>query len=127
MIYGIGTDVVDIKRIEKLLTKFNERLINKILSSNEQQQITNYPHHNFISFVAKRFVAKEAFAKACGTGLITPITFKNITITNDHLGKPIFVFAPAVNNWLQMRNIRSWHISICDTKYLANACVVLEC
>ena len=77
-------------------------------------------------FLAKRFAAKEAFAKALGTGLREPATFQNIGITHDDLGKPVLDLAPPLQKLLDKKGIIQQHLSISDEKALAAAFVVLE-
>lgn len=124
MIYGMGHDLVDNDRIGKLLDRYGQKCINRILSIDEQEVFRQ--RSNKINFLAKRFAAKEAFAKACGTGIRQPVTLNNISIINDSLGKPIFKFAPQLQIWLSDRNITNCHISITDTKTSSSAFVILE-
>ena len=86
MIFGIGTDIVEIQRIEKIFSKFNNRFAKKILSKKEYEafQISNAPAH----FLAKRFAAKEAVAKALGLGFRDPISFHGIEVDHNDLGAP---------------------------------------
>lgn len=89
MIIGIGSDIVQISRIEKLLEKFSMHFLNKILAA-EEIDIYNSLHPKFhASFVAKRFAAKEAIAKAFGTGIGVSIKLHDIIITNNNIGAPI--------------------------------------
>ena len=124
MIYGIGHDIVENKRIANLIKEHGDRFLDKILSKQEheiyEQQINN------VNYVAKRFAAKEAFAKGCGTGLRSPIVMRNISVLNDELGKPYFVFNDSINFWLMVRKICSCHISISDDELMSSAFVVLE-
>jgi len=76
--------------------------------------------------LAKRFAAKEAFAKALGTGMRHPATFENIQVAHDDMGKPVLKFGAELNALLQQRNIRYTHLSISDEKAFATAMVVLE-
>ena len=85
-ILGIGTDIVNIKRMEKSLKNNNKKLINKIFSKKEIKYCKKKP--NKYSYYAKRFAAKEAFSKALGTGIRKGIAFKDIEVFNDTLGKP---------------------------------------
>ncbi|HQR51014.1 MAG TPA: holo-ACP synthase [Methylophilaceae bacterium] len=124
MIHGIGTDIVEVSRIEESLVRFGETFAQRILSEREwldfeQSQIK-------ARFLAKRFAAKEAFAKALGTGLRAPATFGNIGIAHDDLGKPVFDLAPELQACLEQRSICACHLSISDEKALAVAFVVLE-
>ncbi len=87
MILGIGVDLLNINRVEKLYSKFGDKLADKILS---EEEFGNYKKSkNKINFLAKKFCAKEAFSKALGTGIGRGINFSDITISNDILGKPI--------------------------------------
>lgn len=124
LIYGIGHDIVDNQRIKYLLEKYGNRFLNKILSSTEQQYLLI--NNNLPNFIAKRFAAKEAFAKACGTGLRTPILMSNITINNDHQGKPYLVFSSNLQHWLVQQHIGKCHLSLSDETNLSSAFVILE-
>ncbi len=85
-IFGIGTDIVNIKRLEKSLKKNENNFKKRIFSEKEivYCEKKKYPY----SYFAKRFAAKEALSKALGTGIRKGINFKNIVISNDMLGKP---------------------------------------
>ena len=75
---------------------------------------------------AKRFAAKEALAKAFGTGIRHPVSLSHIRITHDHLGKPYFTFHPALNELARNEGITRHHLSISDELNLACAFVILE-
>jgi len=85
-IFGIGTDIINIKRMEKSIKKNGDNFINKVFSKNEILYCKK--KKNPFPFYAKRFAAKEALSKALGTGIRKGIKFKNIEITNDNFGKP---------------------------------------
>ncbi|NOT14904.1 MAG: holo-ACP synthase [Methylotenera sp.] len=124
MIYGIGTDIVEVGRIETSITKFGDDFAKRILAESE---LASYAKSNIKArFLAKRFAAKEAFSKAMGTGLRAPVLLENIAVTHDDLGKPILVLAPELKALMQAKNISVAHISISDEKNLAAAFVVLE-
>ncbi|HEY8354494.1 MAG TPA: holo-ACP synthase [Methylophilaceae bacterium] len=124
MIFGIGTDIVEVTRIEDSLARFGNAFAERILNEAEWQSYvqSNTPAR----FLAKRFAAKEAFAKALGTGLRGPATFQNIGVTHDDLGKPVLDIAPELQTLLDEKGVRSMHLSISDEKNLAAAFVVLE-
>lgn len=124
MIFAIGHDIVDTDRIKVLLDQYGNTFLKKILSLEEI--IVYQTKNNNINYLAKRFAAKEAFAKACGTGLRPPILLPNISILNDSLGKPEFKFSDDIKNWLLDKKITSCHLSISDEKNLASAFVILE-
>lgn len=89
MIYGIGTDIVNISRIKKVFNKDPSGLISRILSKQEQEVIeTISDNDRKISYLAKRFAGKEALSKALGSGIGKDIAFKDISILNDSIGKP---------------------------------------
>lgn len=129
MIFGIGTDIVEVTRIEASITQFGDDFAKRILSAGELAGYLDLESKDSqvkARFLAKRFAAKEAFSKALGTGLRIPATFQNIAVSHDDLGKPILVLAPELQAYLQSKNITQAHISISDEKNLATAFVVLE-
>lgn len=124
MIFGIGTDIVEVSRIDASITQFGDDFAKRILADSEfpsylQSQIK-------ARFLAKRFAAKEAFSKALGTGLRAPATFQNIAVSHDELGKPILILSSELQTLLSCKHITQTHISISDEKNLAVAFVVLE-
>ncbi len=124
MIFGIGTDIVEVARIESSIEKFGDEFAKRILADSE---MTSYLDSKFKArFLAKRFAAKEAFSKALGTGLREPATFQNIAVSHDNLGKPILILAKPLQILLDTKQISQMHISISDEKNLALAYVVLE-
>ena len=125
MIFGIGTDIVEVARIEASLAQFGDDFAKRILAEIE---FASYQDSHIKSrFLAKRFAAKEAFSKALGTGLRAPATFQNIAVSHDGLGKPILILAKELQAFLAEKNIKNMHLSISDEKNLAAAFVVLEC
>ncbi|HQC30101.1 MAG TPA: holo-ACP synthase [Methylotenera sp.] len=124
MIFGIGTDIVEVARIEASIAQFGDDLAKRILAESE---LASYlASHIKARFLAKRFAAKEAFSKALGTGLRAPATMQNIAVDHDDLGKPILVLAVELQVFLESKHISKTHISISDEKNLAAAFVVLE-
>lgn len=124
MIFGIGTDIVEVARIKASLEEFGDAFAQRILAESE---FASYLASAIKPrFLAKRFAAKEAFSKALGTGLRAPATLQNIAVSHDALGKPVLILAPELQVLLQSKNITHTHISISDEKNLAAAFVVLE-
>lgn len=124
MIFGIGTDIVEVERIESSLSQFGDAFAKRIL---DEQELASYQASNIKArFLAKRFAAKEAFSKALGTGIRGVVSFQNIAVSHDDLGKPILVLAPELSAFLQEKQIVRMHVSISDEKNLAAAFVVLE-
>lgn len=124
MIFGIGYDIVSNERIHLLFKQFGVKFARKILS--EEEQAIFLLHQQKELYLAKRFAAKEAFAKACGTGLRSPITLTHISVLNNSLGKPELSFSPQIDIWLKHRNIKHIHISLSDEKEFSGAFVILE-
>lgn len=124
MIFGIGTDIVEVSRIEASIEQFGDEFARRILADSEFASYLQ--SHIKPRFLAKRFAAKEAFSKALGTGLRAPATFQNIAVSHDELGKPILVLANELQAFLCTKNIAQTHISISDEKNLAAAFVILE-
>ena len=126
-IFGIGTDIVNIKRIKKILKNNGSRFKNKIFSESE----INYceKKRDPGPFYAKRFAAKEAFSKALGTGIRKGINLKNIIIFNDVYGKPKIKLKGSTYNYLK-KKIKSKkyniHLSLTDDKPWAQATVIIS-
>ena len=86
MIHGIGTDIIDIKRIRRVIKKYGNRFKNRCFSVNEIE--ISEKRLNSIESYAKRYAAKEACAKALGTGLARGVFWKDIEVVNNQYGKP---------------------------------------
>ena len=126
-IFGIGTDIVNIKRIEKSLKRCGNRFKNNIFSKNEISYCEK--NKNPGPFYAKRFAAKEALSKALGTGIRKNIKFKNIEIHNDSYGKPSIKLKGAVDDYLKKKIKRkkyNIHLSLSDDRPWAQATVIIS-
>lgn len=124
MIAGIGVDLVDKARIDRLLDEYGEQFIRRILNSVELEQFAVSTRKSW--FIANRFAAKEAISKALGTGLRYPVTLLSIGVISNELGRPRFVFSEALQAYLESRNISGAHLSISHENQLVCAMVVLE-
>ncbi len=124
MIYAIGHDIVENERINQLLAKYGEKFAGKILTKSELE--VYHLRNDKVKFLAKRFAAKEAFAKACGTGLRGAIQLCNISILNDELGRPYFAVSSTVQEWLMANKIIAHHLSLSDEQSLSSAFVIFE-
>ena len=124
MIYGVGTDLVDIERLKKILSKNRDGFIKRVLSEHEQALFANKAAS--AAYCAKRFAAKEAFAKALGTGIGRVVSFQDLTIRNNEDGKPHFIPSEKLRQYLVEKNIKQAHLSISDESQNAIAFVVLE-
>jgi holo-[acyl-carrier protein] synthase len=123
-IYGVGVDLVRIERIEKALERWGDRFERRIFTQAESEACT--AGKSRVSRLAMRFAAKEAFAKALGTGIRGPVQWREIEVANDSLGKPLFLLSSAVLNACSEHGVRSWHLSMTDDGEYAQAFVVLE-
>lgn len=119
-IVGIGTDIVLQSRIKALIEKFGERFIQRILSADEQ--LSYYRANQSAAFLAKRFAAKEAVAKAFGTGIGKKLRFNEISVTNLPSGKPHITLLGKAASLMENKEV---HISLADEKEHALAFVVI--
>ena len=127
MIYGIGTDICDVRRIRASLARHGERFARKILSEAEfatwQSRSARWPERG-IRYLATRFSAKESFSKAIGLGMVMPMTWRLCELGSLPSGKPTIVLHGELKAWFESRQL-SAHISVTDeTDYAASFCVV---
>ncbi len=126
-IFGIGTDIVNIKRMRKTLKQNGSSFKKKIFSKNEIIYCEN--KKNPSSFYAKRFAAKEALSKALGTGIRRGISFKNIEISNDNYGKPSIKLKGSTATFLRKKLKKkkySIYLSLSDDLPWAQATVIIS-
>ena len=124
MIYGIGTDIVNISRLKKMksIKSFSE----KILSEDEIKICSTYNEEKLIKYLAKQFACKEALSKAFGTGIRKPILLKELEILRDENGKPYFNPLGDVKKTLINLGITKTHVSLADESEHAIAFAILE-
>ena len=125
MIYGVGTDLIEIRRVEKVLKRYGERFARRILCESELKRF--HAHKQPVAYLAKRFAAKEAFTKALGTGIHAPANWHGVWVVNLKSGKPVLEFSSSLKAFLQERKIGKSHLSLTDEKEIASATVILEC
>ena len=126
-IFGIGTDIINIKRLEKTLKKNGKGFKNRIFSKKEINYCEKKDHP--ASFYAKRFAAKEALSKAMGTGIRKGINFKNIEISNDIYGKPSIKLSGTTASFLKKKikaKKYSIYLSLSDDAPWAQATVIIS-
>jgi holo-[acyl-carrier protein] synthase len=123
MSIAIGTDIVEIARIADVLERQGERFIDRILSPSEKRQYQS--HSNAVAFVAKRFAAKEAIAKALGTGIGHGVSFQDMVISNDDKGAPFAELSNGAAQAMQARGGKAVLISLADERHYAMAYAVL--
>ncbi len=128
MIYGIGTDIVQINRIAGVVARTNGRFITRILGVEEQQQYHARAARcaeRGLAFLASRFAAKEAFVKALGLGMRQPMTWHAMQTLNEPNGRPQIVVDAKLAAWLQARRIEV-HVTLSEEKEYAVAYVLAE-
>ena len=127
MIFGVGTDICDIRRIEATFERQGERFVRKVLSDAEfavwQKRSARWPQRG-LRFLATRFSAKEAFSKAVGLGMRMPMTWRHCEITNLPSGQPVIVLHGELKTWFEAQGLRA-HVTVTDeTDYAASFLVV---
>jgi holo-[acyl-carrier protein] synthase len=124
VILGIGTDIVQVARLKAGLARFGERYARRILDAAEygEFETSARPEH----FLAKRFAAKEAAAKAFGTGFRGTFGLRDIRVTHDSLGCPRLVLAGGAQAHAARLGVRALHITLSDEADYAVAFVILE-
>ena len=128
MIYGIGTDICDVRRIRASLEKHGDRFALKILSEAEfktwKARSARWPERG-LRYLATRFSAKEAFSKAIGLGMRLPMTWRNCEIAKAASGKPEIVLHGVLKEWFEAQGLRA-HVTVTDETDYAASFVVVE-
>ncbi len=127
MIYGIGTDICDVRRIRASLERHGERFAEKVLAEGElaiwRRRSERWPDRG-LRYLATRFSAKESFSKAIGLGMRMPMTWRHCEIANLPSGQPQVVLHGALKDWFEARGLQC-HITLTDeSDYAASFCVV---
>ena len=123
MIVGIGTDIVAVARLRGMWERHGDKALDKLLAPDELDDFARAADKG--RFLAKRFAAKEAFAKAFGSGLRPPVLLPAIAVGHDALGKPVFNFHGQLAEIVENRRLTA-HLSISDEAEYAVAYVLLE-
>ncbi|GAA5218405.1 holo-ACP synthase [Corallincola platygyrae] len=123
-ILGLGTDIVEVDRIAKAIERTGERFAQRILTEREYQYFTQSGQP--VRYLAKRFAAKEAAAKALGTGIAAGISFQHFEVSNDDAGKPVLVLTDKAGERAAAMGASHLHLSISDERHFAVATVILE-
>jgi|JI10StandDraft_1071094.scaffolds.fasta_scaffold22052_3 holo-[acyl-carrier protein] synthase len=131
MIIGTGSDMVDIRRIEKALARFGDRFIHRCFTPAEIERAESLrPSGKHIATYAKRFAAKEACAKALGTGIAQGVFMRDIGVVNDKLGKPSLVLTGGAQKRLQAMTPSGktafLHLTLSDDPPFGQASVIIE-
>jgi len=122
MIVGLGMDVTELDRIGKAYESHGERFLAKILTDAERQGMPRLA----VPYLAARFAAKEAAVKALGTGFRDGISYKDIDIASDSLGKPVLRFSGRAEGRAKELGVTHVHVSLTHGRDVAAAVVVLE-
>ena len=128
MIFGIGTDLCDIRRLRATLARRGERFAEKVLGSNELQVFharRARAEVRGIAYLASRFSAKEAFSKAIGLGMRLPMTWRSCEILNQPSGRPFVQLNGALASWFAERGLQA-HVTLTDETDYAASFVVVE-
>lgn len=123
-ILGLGTDIVEIARIEAVISRSGDRLAQRVLSENEWAQYQ--AHQQPVRFLAKRFAVKEAAAKAFGTGIRNGLAFNQFEVFNDALGKPRLRLREEAERLAAQMGVTALHVTLADERHYACATVIIE-
>ena len=127
MIYGIGTDICDVRRIQASLDRHGERFAQKILSEGElatwKARSARWPERG-VRYLATRFSAKEAFSKAVGLGMRMPMTWRLCEVGKLPSGKPVIVLHGELKDWCEARGLSALVTVTDETDYAASFVVV---
>jgi holo-[acyl-carrier protein] synthase len=128
MIYGVGTDICDVRRIAATLARRGERFAEKVLGPHEIEvfrQRRAKVEARGVSYLATRFSAKEAFSKAIGMGMRMPMTWRDCEVVKAPSGKPTIRLHGALAEWFEQRGLQA-HVSVSDETDYAASFVVVE-
>ncbi|MES2993885.1 MAG: holo-ACP synthase [Pseudomonadota bacterium] len=128
MIYGIGTDICDVRRIAASLSRRGERFAEKVLGPHEIEVFRSRlakVEARGISYLATRFSAKEAFSKAIGMGMRMPMTWRHCEVVKAPSGKPEIRLHGALAEWFDARGLQA-HVTVTDETDYAASFVVVE-
>jgi holo-[acyl-carrier protein] synthase len=128
MIYGIGTDILKIARLEAALSRHGDRFAEKILGAQEMEKYLRRKakvEARGIRFLATRFAAKEAFSKAIGMGMRMPMTWRAMQVLNAPSGKPEVVCSGALQTWMMEQGLQA-HVTLTDEAEYVVAFVIVE-
>ena len=128
MIYGIGTDICDVRRIRASVERHGERFAQKILSDVElvtwRSRSARWPERG-LRYLATRFSAKEAFSKAIGLGMRMPMSWRLCEVGKLPSGQPVIVLHGGLRTWFEGQGLRA-HVTVTDETDYAASFVVVE-
>jgi holo-[acyl-carrier protein] synthase len=124
MIYGIGTDIVAVKRLAGVLERHGESFLDRVLGPEERAELPELAEAR-ARFLARRWAAKEAFAKAFRTGVRGVVSLAAVRVAHEDSGAPVLVFSDELAKIMTQRHLKS-HLSISDEHDYAVAFVLIE-
>ncbi|MCO5251848.1 MAG: holo-ACP synthase [Candidatus Kapabacteria bacterium] len=122
MIFGIGTDIVDVERIKQAIESYGQRFLDRIYTDTEQEYSESFNDKKYVHYAA-RFAAKESFSKAIGTGITKGFKFREVGIKNETSGKPIMMLE---GEMLERYGKYKIHVSLSHTDANAIAYILIE-
>ena len=127
MIKGIGTDLLEKRRIEKSISKFGNKFVKKVLTEKEHQEYqTKKTSEKKVSFLSNNFACKEAFSKVLGLGFSEGLSFKDVEILRNRKGAPRLELSKKVCKKVETLGFKRFHITISDTEDFSLAFIVGE-
>jgi holo-[acyl-carrier protein] synthase len=124
-IYGVGLDLIRVERLQRALERWGERFAQRVFTAAERAACAQ--RRQQAPCLAMRFAAKEAFVKALGIGMRSPVHWRDIEVRSNALGKPEIVLSARAAQYCQERHILGWHLSLTDDGDYGAALVVVEC
>lgn len=122
MIFGIGTDIIEVSRIKSIIEKYGDAFLKRICTENEIAYCESFNETKYVHYAA-RFAAKESFSKAIGTGMTRGFKFKEIGVVNEANGKPkVELFGNLAENYSKYKI----HVSLSHTQENAIAYIIME-
>ncbi|MCX8055494.1 MAG: holo-ACP synthase [Ignavibacteria bacterium] len=122
MIFGIGTDIIEVERIKNAIEKYGERFLRRIFTNEEIEYCEEFNEKKFLHYAA-RFAVKESFSKAIGTGITQGFKFNEVGIINERNGKPVVVLDGGMKEKYEKYRI---DVSISHTEHYAVAFIVMS-
>jgi holo-[acyl-carrier protein] synthase len=123
MIFGIGTDILEIKRVDETYARFGQRFVERLLMPEELAMFPRTRHA--VRFLAMRFAAKEAIVKAMGTGFANGMWIRDAGVRPDRLGRPEIIFSERGRRSCERLGIGDGHLTLSDEAGLVVAVAVL--
>lgn len=126
-VLGLGCDILELERLEKLLCNGRDSFVRRVLTLQEVSEYERRLNKSVTRgnlFIATRFCAKEAFSKAMGTGIGEHFSFQDLSVLNDGMGKPVLIYSERLQDWLESRQAFA-QVSISDEKNYAMSTVIL--